>query len=93
MEHTVIFWQMTLGHIVGWHLKMIKRKSYGRKVDVYSFGLILWEMVSGTIPYDDMTPIQAAFAVVHKNLRPAIPQDCSPAMRSFDRAMLVFATR
>ncbi|PSS24635.1 Serine/threonine-protein kinase [Actinidia chinensis var. chinensis] len=62
--------------------EMIKRKSYGRKVDVYSFGLILWEMVSGTIPYDDMTPIQAAFAVVHKNLRPAIPQDCSPAMRA-----------
>ena len=46
--------------------EMIKRKSYVRKVDVYSFGLILWEMVSGTIPYEEMTPIQAAFAVVHK---------------------------
>lgn len=46
--------------------EMIKRKSYGRKVDVYSFGLILWEMVTGTIPYDDMTPIQAAYAVVNK---------------------------
>ena len=46
--------------------EMIKRKSYGRKVDVYSFGLILWEMVTGTIPYEDMTPIQAAFAVVNK---------------------------
>lgn len=57
-----------LGHTVGWHLKMIKRKSYGRKVDVYSFGLILWEMVTGTIPYEDMTPIQAAFAVVNKVL-------------------------
>lgn len=46
--------------------EMIKRKSYGRKVDVYSFGLILWEMVAGVIPYEDMTPIQAAFAVVTK---------------------------
>lgn len=46
--------------------EMIKKKSYGRKVDVYSFGLILWEMVAGTIPYEDMNPIQAAFAVVHK---------------------------
>jgi serine/threonine protein kinase len=46
--------------------EMIKKKSYGRKVDVYSFGLILWEMVAGTIPYEDMTPIQAAFAVVNK---------------------------
>lgn len=46
--------------------EMIKRKSYGRKVDVYSFGLILWEMLTGTLPYEDMTPIQAAFAVVNK---------------------------
>ncbi|KAI3818734.1 hypothetical protein L1987_12551 [Smallanthus sonchifolius] len=62
--------------------EMIKQKSYGRKVDVYGFGLILWEMVAGTIPYKDMTPIQAAFAVVHKNLRPSIPDNCPPAMRA-----------
>ncbi|KAE8707537.1 Serine/threonine-protein kinase HT1 [Hibiscus syriacus] len=60
--------------------EMIKKKSYGRKVDVYSFGLILWEMVAGTIPYEDMNPIQAAFAVVNKNLRPVVPKDCPPAM-------------
>jgi serine/threonine protein kinase len=62
--------------------EMIKRKSYGRKVDVYSFGLILWEMLTGTIPYQDMTPIQAAFAVVNKNSRPVIPSNCPPAMRA-----------
>ncbi|KAG2687615.1 hypothetical protein I3760_09G060100 [Carya illinoinensis] len=62
--------------------EMIKHKSYGRRVDVYSFGLILWEMVAGTIPYEDMNPVQAAFAVVIKNLRPIIPGDCPPAMRA-----------
>ncbi|XP_028777420.1 serine/threonine/tyrosine-protein kinase HT1 [Neltuma alba] len=62
--------------------EMIKRKSYGRKVDVYSFGLILWEMVTGTIPYEDMTPIQAAYAVVNKNSRPVIPSSCPSAMRA-----------
>ncbi|XP_019445671.1 PREDICTED: serine/threonine-protein kinase HT1-like isoform X2 [Lupinus angustifolius] len=62
--------------------EMIKRKSHGRKVDVYSFGLILWEMLTGTTPYEDMTPIQAAFAVVNKNSRPVIPSSCPPAMRS-----------
>ncbi|KAL5151178.1 Serine/threonine-protein kinase HT1 [Glycine soja] len=46
--------------------EMIKRKSYGKKVDVYSFGLMIWEMLTGTIPYEDMNPIQAAFAVVNK---------------------------
>ncbi|XP_048320255.2 serine/threonine/tyrosine-protein kinase HT1 [Ziziphus jujuba] len=62
--------------------ELIKHKCYGRKVDVYSFGLILWEMVAGTIPFEDMNPIQAAFAVVNKNLRPIIPGDCPPAMRA-----------
>ncbi|XP_022994391.1 serine/threonine-protein kinase HT1-like isoform X1 [Cucurbita maxima] len=46
--------------------EMIKRKHYGRKVDLYSFGLILWELVAGRIPYENMTPIQAAYAVVNK---------------------------
>ncbi|XP_027366233.1 serine/threonine-protein kinase HT1-like isoform X2 [Abrus precatorius] len=48
--------------------EMIKRKAYGRKVDVYSFGLILCEMLTGKTPYEDMNPIQAAFAVVNKFL-------------------------
>jgi tRNA A-37 threonylcarbamoyl transferase component Bud32 len=62
--------------------EMIKRKSYGKKVDVYGFGLILWELVTGTIPYEDMSPVQAAFAVVNKNLRPTILGDCPAAMRA-----------
>ncbi|KAG0447580.1 hypothetical protein HPP92_028254 [Vanilla planifolia] len=60
--------------------EMIKHKHYGRKVDVYSFGLVLWEMVTGRIPYGDMTPVQAAFAVVDKNLRPTIPADCPASL-------------
>ncbi|KAF9590001.1 hypothetical protein IFM89_030151 [Coptis chinensis] len=62
--------------------EVIKHKPYGRKVDVYSFGLVLWELVAGVIPYEDMTPVQAAFAVVNKNLRPAIPANCPPALQA-----------
>ncbi|XP_039118735.1 serine/threonine/tyrosine-protein kinase HT1-like isoform X2 [Dioscorea cayenensis subsp. rotundata] len=62
--------------------EMIKHKPYGHKVDVYSFGLVLWEMVTGTIPYEEMMPIQAAFAVVDKNLRPIIPSECPAAFRA-----------
>lgn len=61
--------------------EMIKHTPYGRKVDVYSFGLLLWEMLTGAIPYEDMTPVQAAFAVVSKNLRPVLPAGCPEAMR------------
>ncbi|XP_062206842.1 uncharacterized protein LOC133908722 [Phragmites australis] len=61
--------------------EMMKHKSYGPKVDVYSFGLILWEMFSGSIPYEDLTPFQAAFAVFNKNVRPVIPTSCPAPVR------------
>lgn len=61
--------------------EMMKHKSYGRKVDVYSFGLILWEMFSGSIPYEELNPFQAAFAVFDKNVRPAIPTSCPAPVR------------
>lgn len=46
--------------------EMIKGKSHTRKVDVYSFGIVLWELLTALIPFDDMTPEQAAYAVAHK---------------------------
>ncbi|CAO2182912.1 unnamed protein product [Urochloa humidicola] len=61
--------------------EMMKHKAYGRKVDVYSFGLILWEMFSGSIPYEELNPFQAAFAVFDKNVRPAIPASCPAPIR------------
>ncbi|GMH19525.1 hypothetical protein Nepgr_021366 [Nepenthes gracilis] len=39
-------------------------------------------MLAGSIPYEDMNPIQAAYAVVNKNLRPAFPTDCPPPMQA-----------
>lgn len=62
--------------------EMVRHRPYSRKVDVYSFGLLLWEMVSGRMPFEEMTPIQAAFAVVDKNLRPHVPPDCPAALRA-----------
>lgn len=46
--------------------EMIKGKNHTRKVDVYSFGIVLWELVTLQIPFHDMTPEQAAYAVAHK---------------------------
>lgn len=60
--------------------EMISHKPYNRKVDVYSFGIVLWEIATGRVPYEDMTPVQAAFAVVHKNVRPKLPENCPLAM-------------
>ena len=59
---------------------MIQHRPYDQKVDVYSFGIVLWELVTGNLPFANMTAVQAAFAVVNKGVRPAIPHDCLPAL-------------
>lgn len=46
--------------------EMIKEKPYTKKVDVYSFGIVLWELTTALLPFQGMTPVQAAFAVAEK---------------------------
>lgn len=46
--------------------EMIKERPYTRKVDVYSFGIVLWELTTALVPFQGMTPVQAAFAVSEK---------------------------
>ncbi|KAK6123471.1 hypothetical protein DH2020_042792 [Rehmannia glutinosa] len=58
-----------------------KGKTPYEKVDVYSFGIVLWELLTALTPFDDMTPEQAAFAVCQKNARPPLPSSCPTAFR------------
>ncbi|CAM0880269.1 unnamed protein product [Alopecurus aequalis] len=59
--------------------EMMKSTPYNRKVDVYSFGLLLWEMVTGRIPYENLAPVQVAYAVLHNKTKPTMPADCPMA--------------
>lgn len=59
--------------------EMIKEKHHTKKVDVYSFGIVLWELLTALTPFENMTPEQAAFAVSQKNARPPLPSACPMA--------------
>ncbi|KAM7273603.1 hypothetical protein ACFE04_028267 [Oxalis oulophora] len=60
--------------------EMIKEQPHTKKVDVYSFGIVLWELITTLIPFENMTPEQAAYAASEKNARPPIPPTCPEAI-------------
>ncbi|EAX97485.1 TKL family protein kinase [Trichomonas vaginalis G3] len=56
--------------------------TYTNKVDVYSYGIILWEMLAESAPFNKMSPAQIMFTVCQKKERPAIPHDSPKFLKS-----------
>jgi len=45
---------------------------YSEPADVYSLGIIFWEMCTRDLPYNGLNPMQAAMGVLNQGLRPTI---------------------
>ncbi|CAL5424628.1 unnamed protein product [Camellia sinensis] len=50
--------------------------------NVYSFGMVIWEMVTGEAAYSAYSPVQAAVGIAACGLRPEIPKDCPQILRT-----------
>ncbi|CAN0203168.1 unnamed protein product, partial [Ectocarpus fasciculatus] len=56
--------------------EVLASEKYAEPADVYSFAIVCWELLSRACPYDGMSQIQVAVAVLNDSLRPHIPEWC-----------------
>ncbi|KAJ6754959.1 PROTEIN KINASE SUPERFAMILY PROTEIN [Salix purpurea] len=50
--------------------------------NAYSFGMVVWEMVTGEAAYAAFSPVQAAVGIAACGLRPEISKDCPQILKS-----------
>lgn len=57
---------------------MIRHETYTETADVFSFGVLLWQLTTRELPHEDKSTFEAAAAVAMESLRPPFP-DGTPA--------------
>ncbi|CAM9905553.1 unnamed protein product [Ectocarpus sp. 8 AP-2014] len=66
--------------------EVINSQHYTEKADVFSYGIILWEIFTRAIPYGGMQPVQVVAAVLGRRERPRIPSQCPQALSQLMQA-------
>ncbi|XP_022917912.1 mitogen-activated protein kinase kinase kinase 13-B isoform X2 [Onthophagus taurus] len=69
--------KMSFGGTVAWMApEAIKESPCSEKIDIWSFGVVLWELLTCEVPYKDMERSAIMYMVGMGKLKPPIPSTC-----------------
>lgn len=69
--------KMTFAGTVAWMApEAIQEQACSEKVDIWSFGVVLWELLTCEVPYDGMEQSAIMYSVGSGKLKPPIPTTC-----------------
>eukprot|EP00039_Didymoeca_costata_P014230 m.227923 g.227923 ORF g.227923 m.227923 type:complete len:800 (-) comp15974_c0_seq31:1845-4244(-) len=60
----------------------LQSSGYTLKADVFSYSLVVWELLSGRVPFEHMEPAAVAAEMAYNKKRPSIPTSTPDAIRS-----------
>uniref|UniRef100_A0A8C2XQT6 mitogen-activated protein kinase kinase kinase n=1 Tax=Cyclopterus lumpus TaxID=8103 RepID=A0A8C2XQT6_CYCLU len=69
--------KMSFAGTVAWMApEVIRNEPVSEKVDIWSFGVVLWEMLTGEVPYKDVDSSAIIWGVGNNSLQLPIPESC-----------------
>ncbi|KAK8597564.1 hypothetical protein V6N13_094967 [Hibiscus sabdariffa] len=84
-HHTFLSSKSTAGTPEWMAPEILRNEPANEKCDVYSFGVILWELATLCIPWKGLNPMQVVGAVGFQNRRLEIPKDIDPMVAQIIR--------
>ncbi|KAK9862943.1 hypothetical protein WJX84_012116 [Apatococcus fuscideae] len=73
METTAIMSSITANNPRWLAPEVITRQEYSKAADVFSFGIILWELLVWRLPWEELGPFQIMVSISERKQRPDIP--------------------
>ncbi|XP_015509482.1 mitogen-activated protein kinase kinase kinase 12 isoform X1 [Neodiprion virginianus] len=81
-EWNEISTRMSFAGTVAWMApEIIRSEPCSEKVDIWSYGVVLWELLSGEIPYKDVDSSAIIWGVGNNSLHLPIPASCPEGFR------------